>query len=375
MDSMTASFGQFLTEGMRQKGLDYRTLAKLVGVSHGYLWQLVNADKRAINDPNAKRKRPTQELTRKLASALDLDPVSLLTSAGYTDAAPETALTGPTRYAVYAPTARQLYQDGLEASAKGQTDRAVTLLEAALERGGVSFVNAHAGLGMAHYQAGRYAKAIGEFDAALEAMEDDAAAASIEAADLYYNRGMAYQRLARAISGAERLKARMAASSDFRKAIAHEGESQDLYHSALCYLLLESGHPRRVIPFGRAFLHRQGTGPVRHTTAALDINLFLAYAHAAVGNPGAGMELVDLTLQLCPNYWFAHYVKAALLAQQTQGPERRRAACLRTGLYHVQRAIAYNPQCKSHFTAELAGDFKPWAAEPTFQAMLTEETP
>ncbi len=49
------SFGQQLAEGMRIKGLDYRTLAKLVGVSHGYLWQLVNAEKRAVNDITTPR--------------------------------------------------------------------------------------------------------------------------------------------------------------------------------------------------------------------------------------------------------------------------------------------------------------------------------
>src|SRR5688572_26568049 len=110
---------------MRLKGLDYRTLAKLVGVSHGYLWQLVNADKRAINDPTAKRNRPTRELTRQIGAALEIDPLSLLAAAAYADTGPEPALTGPTRYASYASNAKQLYQDGLDASAKGQTDRAV----------------------------------------------------------------------------------------------------------------------------------------------------------------------------------------------------------------------------------------------------------
>lgn len=376
MDITSASFGQLLTEGMRQKGLDYRTLAKLVGVSHGYLWQLVNADKQAINNPNAKRKRPTRELTRQLAGALEIDPLTLLSAAGYADTGPEPALTGPTRYATYSSNAKQLYQDGLDASTKGQTDRAVALLEAALERGGVSFVNAHAGLGMAHYQAGRYAQAIAEFDSALAALDADTRTASIDAADLHYNRGMAYQRRAREVAASERFRARLAAAADFRRAIALEGESQDLYHSALCYLLLEAGHPRRVLPYGRSFLHRQSSGPARYTTAALDINLFMAYAYASLGSPGAGAELVDLSLQLCPNYWFAHYVKAALLALQTTGHPRRRSACLRSGLGHVRKALSYNPQSRSHFQAERAGDFKAWADEPEFLQLLDhEETP
>lgn len=377
MDTANLTFGQLLAEAMRQKGLDYRTLAKLVGVSHGYLWQLVNAEKRAINDPAAKRKRPSEQVTRQIAGALDIDPRLLMEAAGYADDAAEPLLMGPTRYATFMPEARQLYQDGLEATAKGQPDRAVALLEAALERGGVSFVNAHAGLGMAHFQAGRYAKAVSEMDAALDALdEDDTRGASIEGADLYYNRGLAYQRLARQQGGEERLASRRAAAGDFRRAIALEGDSQDLYHSALCYLFLESGHPTRVLPFARSYLHRQTTGPARFTTAALDINLFLAYAHQALGTPGAGMEMVDMTLQLCPTYWFAHYVKAALLAAQTNGAERRRAACMRSGLLHAKKAVALNPQSRSHFQAELAGDFAPWADEPEFKKLLAgEETP
>jgi tetratricopeptide (TPR) repeat protein len=376
LDTANLTFGQLLAEAMRQKGLDYRTLGKLVGVSHGYLWQLVNAEKRAINDPAAKRKRPSEQVTRQIAAALDIDPRLLLESAGYTDTGAEPLLMGPTRYATFMPEARQLYQEGLEATAKGQPDRAVALLEAALERGGVSFVNAHAGLGMAHFQAGRYAKAIAEMNAALEAYEEDAGSASIELADLHYNRGLACQRLARTQRGAEQQASRRTAGADFRRAIALEGDSQDLYHSALCYLFLESGRPRRVLPFARSYLHRQTTGPARFTTAALDINLFLAYAHAALGTPGAGMEMVDMTLQLCPTYWFAHYVKAALLAAQTEGPERRRAACLRSGLIHARRAIALNPQSRDHFKAELSGDFRPWAEDPEFERLLAaEETP
>ncbi|HEY9724249.1 MAG TPA: hypothetical protein V6D47_19770, partial [Oscillatoriaceae cyanobacterium] len=107
-----ATFGQLLAEGMRQKGLDYRTLGKLVGVSHGYLWQLANAEKRAVNDPGAKRKRPTEALARQLAAVLDLDARTVLEAAGY-GAAREPALSGPTRYATFAPSARQLYQEGL----------------------------------------------------------------------------------------------------------------------------------------------------------------------------------------------------------------------------------------------------------------------
>lgn len=375
MDENVQTFGQMLAEGMRLKGLDYRTLAKLVGVSHGYLWQLVNAEKRAVNDPAAKRKRPSEAVTRQLAETLNLDPRALLEAAGYQDPTADPLLTGPTRYASYPTTARQLYQDGLAAAAKGQPDRAVALLEAAVERGGISFVHAHAGLGMAHFQAGRYAPSIAEFDAALAALEEDVQA-QIEAADLYYNRGLAVQRLARQQRGSEQAASRRLAAADFRRAIALEGESQDLYHSAICYLWLESNRPRRILPYGRSFLHRQANGPARHTTAALDVSLFLAFAYEAAEMPGSAMELVDLTLQLCPNYWFAHYVKAALLARRTAGAPRRIRACAGAGMVHVRRAIHLNPSCRSHFKAELAGDFKNWAQQPEFQALLAgEEAP
>jgi tetratricopeptide (TPR) repeat protein len=373
VEDTVLSFGQMLAEGMRLKGLDYRTLAKLVGVSHGYLWQLVNAEKRAVNDPAAKKKRPREELTRQLAAALDIDALGLLEAAGYKDAAAEPLLAGPTRYTSYTSTARQLYQDGLAASAKGQTDRAVALLEAALERGGVSFVNAHGGLGMAHFNAARYGAAINEFNAALEAYDQDPRGASIELADLVYNRGLAFQRQARQLKGSEQAASRRSAGADFRRAIALEGESQDLYHSAMCYLWLESGHPRRVLPYGRSFLHRQAVGPARFTTASLDINLFLAYAHMALKDSGAGMELVDLSLQLCPNYWFAHYVKAALLAQQSAEPPRRRLASLNAGMVHARRALQYHPAARDHFKGELHGDFKAWAQQPEFLALLEGE--
>ena len=366
------SFSQLLTDAMKLKQMDYRTLGKLVGVSHGYLWQLVNADKRAINDPSQKRKRPNEELTRKLAAVLEIDELALLRSAGFQDAKLELAPTGPTRYTNYATTARQLYQDGLQASAKGHTERAIALIEAALSRGGVSFVNGHAGLAMAHYQAGNDAAAIKEFDAALAAYEQEAEKAAIDQGDLHYNRGLAYQRSARTLRGKEQLKARRRAAGDFRTAIAMEGASQDLYHSALCYLWLETDHPRRILPYARSFLHRQAVGPTRHTTAALDINLFYAYAVSALGLPGGGMALVDLSLQLCPNYWFAQYVKAALLARQTGTHPRLKRASLNAGVLHMRRAIALYPACAEHFRAEREGDFKAWGTEPEFEAVLAQ---
>ncbi|MEB3330378.1 MAG: helix-turn-helix transcriptional regulator [Candidatus Sericytochromatia bacterium] len=372
MDDANRTFGQLLAEGMKAKGLDYRTLARLVGVSHGYLWQLVNADKKAINDPAAKRKKPSEAVVQQIADTLELDRATLLRAAGWRGDAGPLALTGPTRYAPYPTTARQLYEDGLAQAGKGNTDRAVTLLGAALERGGISFTNAHAGLGLAHLQASRLEPAIQAFDAALAAQADDPEAA-IARADLHYNRGLAHQRRARQLTGAARAAARRQAASDLQRAIQLEGDSQDLYHSALCYLWLEGGHNWRVLVLGRSFLHRQALGPGRHTTAALDIHLFMAYAHVAAGRAAAlahALELVDVTLQLCPTYWFSHYVKATLLAGATRGHPRQRAALLSAGLAHARRALALNPACKAHFEAERRGDFATWADEPAFLAVL-----
>lgn len=375
LSEMPPRFGHLLSEGMRLKQMDYRTLAKLVGVSHGYLWQLVAADKRAVNEPAVKRKKPSEGIVRQIAQILDLDETLLLEAAGHRAEGALTGLTGPTRYSQYQATAQQLYQDGLSAMGKGQTDRAIALLEAAVKRGGVSFVNAHAGLGMAHFQAGRHQAAAAEFTEALAAIPEHSDN-GVEPADLYYNRGLAYQRLARGTSGDEQKRQRRAASADFLRAIALEGASQDLYHSALCYLCLESDHPRRVLTFGRAFLHRQTAGAVRHTTAALDIHLFMAYAYRALETtkPFAGhaMELVDLTLQLCPTYWFAHYVKSTLLALQTPDRGRSRAAYLRAGLFHVKRALSLNAASREHYKAERRGDFKSWASCAEFISLLEE---
>lgn len=372
MDETNHTFGQLLAEGMKTKGLDYRTLAKLVGVSHGYLWQLVNADKKAINDPSAKRKKPSEAVVRQIAETLEVDAVALLHAAGWRGEATELSPTGPTRYAPYPTTARQLYQDGLAQAHKGNTERAITLLEAALDRGGVSFTNAHAGLGMAHLQAGRNQAATREFDAALEAIENDGEAA-IARADLHYNRGLALQRLARQQQAEARAATRRRSARDLQRAIELEGESQDLYHSALCYLWLETGRNWRVLVLGRSFLHRQALGPARHTTAALDIHLFMAYAHVAAGREQAlahALELVDVTLQLCPTYWFSHYVKATLLAGATRGHARHRAAVLSAGLSHARRAVSLHPACREHFEAERQGDFAAWAEEPAFVALL-----
>lgn len=375
------SFGNLLAEGMRLKSMDYRTLAKLVGVSHGYLWQLVDADKRAINDPSVKRKRPSELIVRQLARVLELDEAAMLRAAGYRELDALPPLTGPTQYSQYPASAQQLYQDGLAAMGKGQADRAIVLLEAAVKRGGVSFVNAHAGLGMAHFQAGRYAAGVDEFSAALEASLESTPG-DVETPDIYYNRGLAHQRLARQLSAGEQHFHRRLAAADFLRAIRMDGGSQDLYHSALCYLCLESGHPRRVLTFGRSFLHRQTVGAQRHTTAALDVHLFMAYAYHAVetSSPapwsrGHAMELVDLTLQLCPTYWFAHYVKSALLALRTPSAGRLQAACLNIGLVHVKRALALHPASLKHYRAELEGDFKQWANRLDFVSLLTEHSP
>ncbi|MEB3196261.1 MAG: hypothetical protein VKP62_03565 [Candidatus Sericytochromatia bacterium] len=375
MSEPNPSFGQMIAEGMRLKGLDYRTLGKLIGVSHGYLWQMVSADKRAINDPGLKRKRPSEAVVRQLAETLELDPKAMLRAAGHDVDGIDLTISGPTRYTPYPVTARQLYQDGVQAAAKGHADRAVALLEAALQQGGVSVVNVHAGLGMAHFQAGRYEEAIGEFDACLNTSAEDREGA-IATADLHYNRGLAHQRRARQAQGEAQRAHRIRAGADFRRAIALEGDSQDLYYSALCYMCLERNQARRVLVYGSDFLHRQTTGHTRHTTAALDIHLFMAYAHVSIGGgvaPAHAIAMVDITLQLCDTYWFAHFVKSALLATRTAGHARRRQACLEAGLFHVRRAIQLHPPARDHYQRELQGDFVNWQAEPAFTRLLTAE--
>lgn len=365
------SLGAMVAEGMKSKGLDYRSLGKLVGVSHGYLWQLVNADKRALNAPELKRKRPSEAVARQLAATLELDPAAVLSAAGYGPESAEALPAGPTRYTVFVPPGRQLYLDGVAAMHKGQDGKAVALLEAAIAQGDVSFLAAHMGLGLAHLGAGRPAEAEAQFGQAIEAMAREGEASSGPApADVHYNRGLARQRLARQLKGEAQKAKRRAAQADFRQAIALEGEHQDLYHSALAYLWLERGAHRRVLALGRSFLHRQAIGPTRHTTAALDLSLYMAYAHMAVGELGPALALADLTLQLCPNYWFAHFVKGALLAHGATAPERRRVERLAAGMVHLRRAVKEHPAARGHLKAERHGDFAAWADAPEFLALL-----
>lgn len=368
--SEQASLGAMVAEGMKAKGLDYRSLGKLVGVSHGYLWQLVNADKRAINDPEVKRKRPSEAVARQLAATLELDVLAVLDAAGYGPEAAEAVPAGPTRYAQFVPPGKQLYQEGLAALNKGQDGKAVALMEAALQQGGISFVSAHTGLGLAHLNAGRPQEAEAQFALALEALAREGEGGATAPADVHYNRGLARQRLARGLKGEAQSAMRRGAQQDLRQAIALEGDHQDLYHSALCYLWLERGAHRRVLALGRAFLHRQAVGPTRHTTAALDIGLYMAYAHMAVGELGPALAMADLTLQLCPGYWFAHYVKGALLAHDAAKPERRRLERLAAGMVHLRRAVKEHPAARQHLKSERQGDFAAWADAPEFVALL-----
>lgn len=366
--SEALSLGALVATGMKAKGLDYRALGKLVGVSHGYLWQLVNADKRAVNDPGAKRKRPSEAVARQLASTLELDLQQVLTAAGYGEAE-ALAPPGPTLYSGYLPPGRQLYQEALAALNKGQASKAAALLEAAIQGGEVALASAHYGLGMAYLQGAKWQHAADQFGLSIESLEGGEAVASPTLADAHFNRGKCWQELARSLPGPEAFQVRLRAQADLWRSISLDGPHPDLYFSALIYLEQERGKFKRALRLGQHFLHRQSVGPTRYTTAALDIHLYMAYAHMALGEVGAGLSLVDLTLHLCPNYWLAHYAKAALLAQVPAHGQAFQAK-LASGLAHLRQAIQLNPKAQAHLKAEQLGDFVRWSKEGAFLALL-----
>lgn len=362
-----SSFGARVLAGMRAKDLDYRALAAIVGVSHGYLWQLVNAEKRAVGSPAAKRKLPSPGLVRQLADALDLDAATLAESAGL-GAGPDVRALGPTRYAVVDSELARRFGEAIEQAKRPKPDRAIALFEGVLHdvrvaggAGGVSAADVLAGLGMSYVAAGRFRDAAEAYTRALAEPEPG----RLSPAELHYNRGLAAQKLARTLSGQEAARARRASLGDFRRAIAlaPEGPALDLAASALCYGLLEGGRPGRVLPFARAFWARMSVSPTP-TTAALDVGAFLAMAHALAGAPRAGLDVLLPILALQPAYWFTQYVAAALHARLPGLP------ALRRGLLHAKEAVRLNPEARAHLRAEAAGDFAAWAEAPDFRALL-----
>lgn len=78
------SFGDFLKEERKKKGLTMRELERRTGISQAYISQI----------ESGKRNAPKPDLLRKLSKGLDVEYLQLLHEAGYTkDAKPSELLT------------------------------------------------------------------------------------------------------------------------------------------------------------------------------------------------------------------------------------------------------------------------------------------
>lgn len=361
---------------MKAKRLDYRTLAGLSGVSHAYLWQLANAEKRHLDSPGKPPKRPSRVLALKIAEILELDPQVVMRAAGYEDASEFEPAMGIAAYARILPDAPRLFQQGIDEARRGHHDRAIVLLKQAIGHEGVSFYRAHMGLGVAYLNAKRYQSAVEEFTKAIALFADHSERVidGVDLADAHYNRGLAYQD-----SGAQ-----AEAIRDFHRAIALEGPHPDRYTAALCFSEITLGRYSRALQVALEFEARP-EAEAAFTTSALDIRLYQAYALARKGQFEAALALAQATVVLCPSYWYSHYVLTAILSRfgerldrhanrkaARSKPHAERARLLCSGLHHAKRARDLNPDSQASFLAEQAGDFAYFAAQPEFADLFRE---
>ncbi len=379
-----------LSAGMRAKGLDYRTLGALAGVSHTYLWQLAGGGARGPEGARSRPKRPSREIAVRVAELLELDIRKTLEAAGYGQ---ESATSGSQaailRYATLRPDVPALFQKGLEEARRGHPDRAVVLLKEAVNQGGVSFIRAHTGLGVAYMGTQDHAAAIAEFSKALALFDLEAAGSTpgqpqaidgVDLADVLYNRGLAHQDMGR----------HGEAVRDFKGAIRTGGPHPDLYFAALCFSDLALGRFRRVL---RAALEYFGDEAAQScfTTAALDIRLYQAYALARLGQFEAGLALADTVQMLCPSYWYSSFVGGAIASRYAgfvqckidrsaarskalagQAHADRLTALLGAGSRYCKLTLKLNPAGRASLLAERDEDFAFFSGQPGFADFFTE---
>lgn len=387
METSYGSFAELLSAGMRAKGLDYRTLASLAGVSHTYLWQLAGGGSRERRDATRRPKRPSREVAVRLAEILDLSIKDALQAAGYPPGGPD--LSGQpaiVRYSTLRPDVPAIFQRGLDEARRGHPDRAVILLREAVNLGGVSFIRAHTGLGVAYMGTRDYTAAIQEFTRVIDLFRQDAAslpnnAASaaidgVELADVLYNRGLAYQDSGRHREGIV----------DFQAAIDAGGPHTDLYYAARCFSDLALGRFHRVVRAALDFA-ADPTSAGRFTTAALDVRLYQAYALARLGQFEAGLALADAIGLLCPSYWYTSFVQGAIAslycasldAKAARGDGRMSAprqakleALLDSGYRYCARALELNPAGRESLLAESEEDFAYFSRRPEFAEFFAD---
>ncbi len=373
------SFSRLLSEGMRAKHLDYRTLASLAGVSHTYLWQLAGGGAKA--ESGKKPKRPSRELAVRLAEILDLDVRKALEAAGH-DAAgtpQRPSPAGVVKYAALHPDAPALFSRGLEETRKGNPERAVSLLKEAVAQGGVSFIRAHTGLGAAYLSSRDFEAAITEFSRVLALFDRSESAEpvidGVDVADVHYNRGLALQDLGR----------HGAAVRDFEQALAGSGPHRDLYCAALCFSNLALGRFRRVTAVAQEFTLEPQTSQL-FTTAALDVRLYQAYSLARLGQYEGAIALAEAVYLLCPSYWYASLVQGAIASRfagavalrETRRLKasitaaKRLAGLVRAGESACNRVTDLNPAGLASLHAERGDDFAYFSGLPEFHDYFHE---
>lgn len=370
---------------MREKGLDYRTLASLAGVSHTYLWQLAGGGNQAQGASGRRPKRPSREVAIRIAEVLGFGIQDALEAAGYAPQLAELdARPAIVRYTNLRPDVPAIFQRGLDEARRGHPDRAVILLKEAVSHGGVSFIRAHAGLGVAYMGMRDHDAAVREFTKAIDLFRQapDGTMASagcrsrdgVELADVLYNRGLAYQD-----SGRHR-----EAVADLRAAIAEGGPHPDLYYAALCFSELALGRFRRVLTAALEFEAPGAAGSF--TTAALDVRLYQAYALARLGQFEAGLALSEAVGLLCPTYWYSSFVQGAILSRYLSklasagrrladrvSPARQAKidALLDAAHRCCARMLQLNPTSRESIQAERDEDFAFLAQHPAFSEFFS----
>ncbi|MEB3298220.1 MAG: helix-turn-helix transcriptional regulator [Candidatus Sericytochromatia bacterium] len=364
------SFDEGLVAAMQAKGLDYRTLGKLVGVSHAHLWQLVRASREALQTGTPPVRKPTPDLLAKLAATLEISLTDLGSPSAPSDAEPGKVMPPIIEHAPLRPAAPRQFQDGLAALQQGQVDRALLLLRQAARQQEVSLALAEAGLGIAYYKAGRYAEAVRSLTAALaEVSLAEPSKELPKRADLLYDRGLAYQDLGR----------HDAAAKDFRAALSAGLSQPERAIAGWCFSALAQGHWRAVVHEVLSWTGRPEAEHVR-STSSLDLRAYGAYAMIRLGQHAGALAVLDALVLLCPTYWYSLYVRAAARARAIAGRDASGTLARRLAdgaLGDARRAIALNPGARDILRRDQDLDFVSLHERPEWQGLLAgaEESP
>jgi len=354
-------FGEALVGLMGTRGLDYRTLGRLVGVSHAHLWQLVRASREAARTGTVPARRPTSDLIHRLCEVLEVTAEAL---GGDPEAPGDTRnrqLPPVLTHAPLRPEAPGRFEAGLASLRQGQPDRAILLLRKATRDGEVSLALAEAGLGVAYLKAGRPVEAERAFTAAMEHLEDRTEA-SPKRADLLYDRGLARQELGH----------HGAACADFKAAIAAGLDQPDRALAGHCYSGLALGRWRAVTRDVLAWTGRPEAEQV-HATSSLDLRAYGAYAMSRLGQHAAALAMVDTVVLLCPTYWYGLYVRAAVRARAAARARPSGVVArmlVESCLADAVRILRINPEARDILLRDDDADFTSVAALPAWQSLL-----